>query len=132
MSEEVLRNDWVDMALGPLPVGAILQCLGIELPPGEVMFYAHAQKHTFDGKPERHVCLPHLKATVAAPSYVGQQPDHKFKGFDLVYSCPEGLIVLVAIGLKIRRGVYPAKSTYPLKRDALLRRVRVGTTVQVR
>jgi hypothetical protein len=53
--------EWEDTSFGPLPVEAVLKCLGLDLKPGEVMFYAHAQKHTFDKKPERHgICWPHL------------------------------------------------------------------------
>ena len=52
------------MALGSLPIAAILQCLGLKLLPGEVMFYTHAQKYTFEDRPERRVCLPHLKQAI--------------------------------------------------------------------
>jgi hypothetical protein len=131
MSEETTEDEWIDMALGPLPIAAILQCLGLKLLPGEVMFYAHAQRHTFEGRPERRVCLPHLKEAIATPSHIGQQPGYEADSVDLVYSCPDGLIILIAISMRIKRGLYPMKSTYPLKIGALRRRTEVGTTKAV-
>jgi hypothetical protein len=72
--------------------------------------------------------LPHLEQAIAKPSHVGQQPGYEADSIDLVYCCPDGLIILIAISLKIKKGLYPMKSTYPLKIGTLHRRLRVGTT----
>jgi hypothetical protein len=71
------EDEWQDRLLGPLPIDAILKCLGLQLKPGEVMFYAHAQRHTFEGRPERRICLPHLERAIATPMHVGQQPGYE-------------------------------------------------------
>jgi hypothetical protein len=121
--------EWKDMPLGKLPAEAIAECLGIHLYAGEVMFYAHAQKHTFEKKPERNgICMPNIEMAIAQPTHVGQQPGYEDKGFDLVCVVDDGPIVLVALSLRIRRGIYPVMSTYPLPRGTLERRLRVGTT----
>src|SRR5690242_964721 len=93
------NDNWIDRVLGPLPKDAILKCLGLDLKPGSLMFYAHAQKHTFNERPERNVCIPHLEQAVATPSHIGQQPGYEADSFDLVYTCPDGLIVLVAVSM---------------------------------
>src|SRR5258708_17096427 len=94
------EDNWQDMSLGTITVAAILKCLGLTLRPGEVRFYAHAQKHTFEGRPERRVCLPQHKQAIAAPSHVGQQPGYEADSIYLVYSCPDGLIILIAISMR--------------------------------
>lgn len=128
MSKGALNDDWRDQSFGPLPAAVIEKCLGLKLKPGEVFFYSHAKKHTFDGRPERRVCLPYLQAAISDPTYVGQQPGYEADSFDLVYVTPNGLIVLVAMSMRLRKGIYPIKSVYPLKKDTLQRRLRVGTT----
>jgi hypothetical protein len=125
------EDQWQDQILGPLPTAAILNCLGLQLKPGLVMFYAHAQKHTFEGRPERHVCVPHLERVIASPTHVGQQPGYEGDSFDLVCVLPDGLIVLVGISMRIKKGLYPIKSTYPLKAGALQNRVKFGTTKSI-
>jgi hypothetical protein len=124
-------DNWQDARLGLLPVAVVLKCLGLTLKPGEVMFYAHAQKHTFTDRPERHICIPHLEQAIASPTHVGQQPGYEGDSFDLVCVLPDGLIVLVAISMKIKKGLYPIKSAYPLNTGALHRRIRKGTTKAV-
>jgi hypothetical protein len=122
------EGKWEDALLGPLPIAAVLKCLGLTLKPGDVMFYAHAQKHTFTNKPERHVCIPHLARVIASCTHVGQQPGYEGDSFDLVCVLPDGLIVLVAISMRIKKGLYPMKSTYPLKQATLQNRIKAGTT----
>lgn len=122
------EDNWQDVSFGPLPVAAVLKCLDLALKPGEVMFYAHAQKHTFTDRPERHICIPHLEQAIAFPTHVGQQPGYEGNSFDLVCVLPDGLIVLVAISMRIKKGLYPMKSTYPLKQATLQNRIRAGTT----
>ena len=119
MSKGPLNDDWRDQYLGLLPIDFIEKCLGLQLKPGKVVFYAHAKKHTFDGRPERRVCLPYLEAAISNPTYVGQQPGYEADSFDLVYIAPNGLIVLVAISMRIKKGIYPIKSAYPLRQDTL-------------
>lgn len=128
MMDKEADPEWFDRRLGALPTAAIAQCLELNLLPGEVMFYAHAQRHTFEGRPERLICLPHLEQVIALPSHVGQQPGYEADSIDLVYTCPDGLIVLIAISMRIKKGLYPVKSVYPLKVGTLNRRVEVGTT----
>jgi hypothetical protein len=125
------EDNWQDMPLGPLPVAAILKCLGLALKPGEVMFYAHAQQHTFTGRPERHICIPHLERVIASPTHIGQQPGYEADSFDLVCVVPDGPIVLVGISMRIKKGIYPMKSTYPLKVGTLQNRVKFGTTKSI-
>jgi hypothetical protein len=110
MSEEVPQDEWSDMALGPLPTAAVIQCLGLKLLPGEVVFYAHAQRHTFEGEPERHICIPHLGRVIASPTHVGQQPGYEADSIDLVCAITGGPIVLVGISMRIKNGIYPIKS----------------------
>lgn len=116
------------MALGPLPIEAVAQCLGLNLKAGDVMFYAHAQRHTFKGKPERNICIPHIQTVISTPTHVGQQPGYEGDSFDLVCVLPSGLIVIAGISMKIKKGLYPLKSVYPLKKVTLENRVIAGTT----
>lgn len=128
---------WHTIYLGPLPVEKIHRCLGIELAPVEVVFWAHRQEHAFEVEPYRvQICGPHYKATVADPSRIGQQPRHKAKGFELVKVVSvRGPIILLGIGLKVvksrGRSLYVVLSTYPLPRASWERRIRKGTTFVV-
>jgi hypothetical protein len=120
---------WEDASFGPLPVEAIEKALGLKLKAGTVVFYAHAQKHAFKKKPDRYdICWKHITTAVSNPTHVGQQPGYEQKGFDLVCQIPSGPIVLVAIRLKPKKGIYAMKSAYPLPPHSLARRIRVGTT----
>jgi hypothetical protein len=125
------EDEWEDRLLGPLPINAILKCLGLQLKPGEVMFFAHAQRHTFEGRPERRICLPHLERAIATPTHVGQQPGYEADSLDLVCAIPGGPIVLVAISMRIKKGLYPMKSVYPLRAATLKNRVKAGTTILI-
>lgn len=128
MNEE---DNWIDLALGPMPIAAVLKCLGLKLLPGEVMFYAHAQRHTFKGKPERNICIPHLATVVANPTHVGQQPGYEADSIHLICAIPGGPIVLAGISMKIKKGLYPMKSVYPLRAATLKNRVEGGTTILI-
>ncbi len=123
---------WKTITLGPLPFDIINHHLGLTLVAGDVVFFGHAQKHAFEPAPHRHpICMPHLADVVANPTHVGQQPGHIGKGFDLVRVIVGGPIILIGIGLvplKKRGGVYTVKSTYPIDRNTLARRLRLGTT----
>jgi hypothetical protein len=132
MSEEDQQEEqWQDLALGPLPVGAIFECLGLKLLEGEVMFYAHAQRHTFKDKPERKICIPHLQRVIANPTHVGQQQGYEADSIDLVCAIPGGPIVLAGISMRIKKGLYPLKSVYPLRAITLKNRVDKGTTILI-
>ncbi|MDQ8730546.1 hypothetical protein [Bradyrhizobium sp. LHD-71] len=121
--------EWKDTIFGAMPIEAVKKCLDLEIKPGEVMFYAHAQKHTFEKVPERHgICWQHIKRVIASPTHVGQQDGYQADSIDLVCEIPGGPIVLVAISLRIKKGIYPIKSVYPLKPNSLSRRVKIGTT----
>jgi hypothetical protein len=131
MSEDTADEEWVDISLGAMPIAAVLQCLGLKLKVGEVIFYTHAQRHTFQGKPERNICIPHLARVIANPTHVGQQPGYEADSIHLVCEIPGGPIVLVAISMKIKKGLYPVKSAYPLRTATLRNRVSAGTTILI-
>jgi hypothetical protein len=125
---------WTTLNMGPLPVGLVQRCLGIELPPGLVEFSAHAQEHAFTKEPAREpVCRPHLLDVVARPTHIGQEPGYVGDAFYLVRQVPgNGPIVLVAIGLKpLRSRMYGVRSTYPLDLGTLQRRIRRLTCVPI-
>ncbi len=90
-------------------------------------FSIAAQKHAMTRHPsEYELCVPHLAQAVANPTYVGQAPDHKNKGFELVLHVQkDSLIVLIAIHFKpSKNGVYIVKSCYPINASTLDRRLR--------
>lgn len=59
MGEWIDERVWQTIYLGPLPTEKIRHCLGIELAPAEVVFWAHGQKHAFKEKPDREpICSP--------------------------------------------------------------------------
>jgi len=106
----------------------------LNLPAGPVQFSIAAQKHALGNHPDAfHVCEPFLAETVASPTYVGQGPEHKNKGFELVLSVKQkSLLVLVAIHLKpMKDGTYIVKSAYPINSGTLERRLRKGFLVKV-
>lgn len=134
MDATLAHIEWKAIALGPLPVMIINRCLRLELRAGDVMFSADAQKHAYKRKPERYpICCPHYQDVIASPTHVGQQPGYEDDGFDLVKIMPGGTIILMGIGLRPMRksGIYTVRSVYPLDKNTLERRVRVGTTMVV-
>ena len=125
---------WKTLHLGPLCVSEINRYLGLNLSPGNVVFFWHAQKHSFKNKPHREpICAPHYKSAILNPTHVGQQPNHIGKGFDLVYrSGPAAPIILLGINLKPLKGtLYTVKSAYPIPLDTLERRIRIKTTFEI-
>lgn len=99
------------------------------LPEGQVSFTIPAQKHAWKSHPDTFLsCLPYLSQTVVDPTHVGQSPKHLNQGFELVRELKAvGLIVLVAVLVKPVAGeFYLVKSTYPIDRDKLERRLRKG------
>src|SRR5690349_6320665 len=109
---------WHTLRVGQLPLQEVAK-IGLNLEAGEVIFYAHAMKHTFEKQPwRRPICWPYLQLAVANPTHVGQQPKPAGTGFDLGYKLDDGQVVLVCISLTpAKKGVgvtYPVTSSYPL------------------
>lgn len=121
-----------NLTLGDLPA-SLLEKAGLNLPVRPVRFTIAAQKHAISSHPrEFDICLPHLHEIVAAPTYVGQGPEHKNKGFELVLSVKKGrLLILLALHIKPVAGAYIVKSIYPIERNKLERRLRKGFLVEV-
>lgn len=119
-------NKLKPMRLGPLPVELIAK-IGLKVEPGEVIFSISAQKHAISRHPEEYaLCLPHLTNAIISPTHIGQAPDHKNVGIELIYEhVEEKVIILVAVHLEANEdGSYIVKSTYPIDRNKLERRVR--------
>jgi hypothetical protein len=129
----IIRRKFKALTLGELP----LECLekaGLKLAAGSVHFSIAAQKHALSHHGDDfYLCEPFLAETVASPTYAGQGPDHKGKGFELVlHTRRRDLIVLVAIHLKpTKAGTYIVKSAYPINSNTLKRRLRKGFLVKV-
>jgi hypothetical protein len=131
MDASLADIEWRTIVLGPLPIMTVNRCLGLELRAGDVMFTADAQKHAFGKKPERYsICNEHCPAVISAPTHIGQQPGYESEGFDLVKIVDDGPIILMGIGLHPTKkgGFYTVQSIYPIDRNTLQRRIRVGTT----
>ncbi|MDQ0457967.1 hypothetical protein [Rhizobium paknamense] len=119
-------NRLTQLKLGPLPVEH-LKKFGIVAAPGEVIFTVAAQKHAIKGHAQEFaLCLRYIERAVQSPTYVGQGPQHKNRGVELIYEhVIDKVIILVAIHLeKTEHGLYIVKSTYPISKDKLERRVR--------
>lgn len=119
-------NKLSPLNLGPLPVDK-LKAFGIDADIGDVIFSIAAQRHAIRGHAEEYtLCLPYLERTVQTPTHVGQAPDHKNVGIELIYEhIADKVIVLVAVHLEPREdGTYIVKSAYPINRDKLERRIR--------
>lgn len=101
--------------LGFLPVETINATLGTELAPGRVRLSRQAHRHMAeDHAADYAACLTALPVAVAAPSFVGQAPNHG-RNFELLrrIARPDGKIVLVAIGLEPdEAGDYRVRSCY--------------------
>lgn len=120
------KNDLKPLLLGSLPV-ASLKRAGIDAKEGDVVFSIAAQKHAISRHAEEFdICQPYLEAAVKSPTHIGQAPEHKDVGFELIYEHKtESVIVLVAVHLEPKKdGTYIVKSAYPINRDKLERRVR--------
>ena len=124
---------WKTIRLGPLCVAHVNRLLGLALAPGVVVFFPDRQEHAFGDEPHRHpICSPHLADVVSIPTHVGQQPKYIGKAFELVRAVASGEIVLLAIRLRpTRGGVYKVKTTYPIDRNTLERRIRIRTLFEI-
>ncbi|MCM2294421.1 hypothetical protein NAC44_19015 [Allorhizobium sp. BGMRC 0089] len=119
-------NKLTPLRLGPLPIDK-LKDFGILTPPGEVIFTVAAQKHAIKGHAaEFALCLRYIERAVQTPTYVGQAPQHKNLGVELIYEhVVDRVIILVAVHLEqTPEGFYIVKSTYPISKDKLERRIR--------
>jgi hypothetical protein len=119
-------NKLTPLKLGPLPVET-LKAFGIKAAPGEVVFTVAAQKHAIKGHAEEFaLCLRYIDRAVQSPTHVGQAPQHKDVGVELIYEhVVDKVIILVAVHLEqTKDGNYIVKSTYPIARDKLERRIR--------
>lgn len=129
-----MKDDpWKTIHLGPLPVAAINRHLGLNLAPGNVVFFAHTQEHALERQPgRRHICFPHLGDVVADPTHVGQKEQHKGESFHLIRVVVGGPIILLGIRLKpLKSGVYTAKTTHPLKQKDLEAHLRKKISFQI-
>ncbi|YBV93986.1 hypothetical protein M1D80_04875 (plasmid) [Phyllobacteriaceae bacterium JZ32] len=119
-------NKLTPLNLGPLPVEK-LKDFGVIAAPGDVVFTVAAQKHAIKGHAEEFaLCLRYLDRAVQTPTHVGQAPQHKDVGIELIYEhAVDKVIILVAVHLvQTADGNYIVKSTYPIARDKLERRIR--------
>ncbi|WP_156382008.1 MULTISPECIES: hypothetical protein [unclassified Aureimonas] len=119
-------NKLTPLNLGPLPVDK-LKDFGIVAAPGDVIFTVAAQKHAIKGHAQEFaLCLRYLDRAVQTPTHVGQAPQHKGVGVELIYEhVMDKVIILVAVHLELTpAGTYIVKSTYPIARDKLERRIR--------
>lgn len=121
-----------NLMLGDLPA-SLLARAGLNLPVRPIRFTIAAQKHAISGHPQEFdTCLPYLRDVVASPTYVGQGPEHRNKGFELVLSVKKGsLLILLALHIKPVAGAYIVKSVYPIDKNKLERRLRKGFLVKV-
>lgn len=121
-----------NLVLGDLPTDCLAKA-GLDLEPRPVRFTIAAQKHAVSSHPhEFDLCQPYLAEIIASPTYVGQAPDHKNKGFELVLSAQSGgLLILLAVHIKPVDGAYIVKSVYPINQNKLERRLRKGFLIKV-
>ncbi|WP_037377574.1 hypothetical protein [Sinorhizobium americanum] len=120
------RDKLKPLVLGKLPIDALKKA-GIAVGGGDVVFSIAAQKHAISRHAhEFKMCRPYLALAVNSPTHVGQGPEHKNLGFELIYEQVDGdIIVLVAVHLEPRSdGTYIVKSAYPINRNTLERRIR--------
>ena len=114
------RTSYPALDLGPLPVDAINRALGTELEPGNARLSRRAHRHIAEDHPEDYpACLQALRSgqVIAAPTYVGQAPDHS-RNFEMIRRIGrrDGKVVLVAIGLEQDAdGYYSVRSCYLLE-----------------
>lgn len=119
------RDKLKPLVLGKLPIDALKRA-GIAVGDGDVIFSIAAQRHAISRHAhEFEMCRPYLSLAVGSPTHVGQGPEHKNLGFELIYEHVDGnTIVLVAVHLEPRLdGTYIVKSAYPINRDKLERRI---------
>ena len=111
--------------LGPLPVDAINLARGTEMLPGRASLSSQAHKHiAIDHPADYAICLAHLAATIASPTFVGQAPGHT-RNFEMVrrIGLADGRLVLVAIGIeRDRSGTYAVRSCYLIKPETVQQR----------
>lgn len=129
MTKPIPVPQFTSIILGPLPHEMVATALGTIVAEGVVQFTASAQMHAF--KEHAHdfmICQPYLAQAIAVPTYIGQRPHHKAKGFEHVLRVSHaGIFVLVAITLRPSNGgVYFVKSVYPIGQATVLNRVGKG------
>ena len=115
--------------LGPLPVDAINCALGTELEPGHARLSRTAHKHrAVDHPVEYPVCIAEIAAAIAAPTFIGQAPEHG-RNFEMIRRIgrTDGSAVLVAVGLEPdRSGDYKVLTCYLLAADKMEERRQKG------
>lgn len=134
LKKPIIRPTFTPLNLGPLPCEILKRCLGLTLADGEVYFSIPAQRHAFDSHPDTYLSTaPFISAAVELPTHVGQAPQHKRSGFELIKEVPhEQLIMLMAVHLTpTNQGVYYVKSVYPIDHNKLSRRLRKGWVIKV-
>lgn len=99
------------LILGALPVEMIKATIGLDLPPGEVVFSRAAQKHAEKRHPKDYpLCLPHMGGLVLSPLYIGD--DHRNAGIELVGRIPNGNMLIAVCIEPDKDGQYPVCSVY--------------------
>ncbi len=115
--------------LGPLPVDLINAALNTELEPGYARLSRTAHRHmATDHAADYPVCIAEIAATIAAPTFIGQAPEHG-RNFEMVRRIgrADGSAVLVAIGLEPDdRGDYRVRTCYLLEAGKVEDRRRQG------
>jgi len=115
--------------LGPFPVDVINDALGTELDAGNARLSRTAHRHIAEDHPADYaVCMAHMAAVIAAPTYIGQAPRHG-SYFEMIKRVSVGkeAAVLVAIGLEPdERGAYRIVSSYLLGAEEIERKRAAG------
>jgi hypothetical protein len=100
--------------LGPLPVEAINAVLGTELEDGHAWLSETAHMHMArDHAADYPVCIAHLADTIAAPTFIGQDPSHGGNFVLVKRVLPDGRGVLAAVALEPNsQGNYNVRTAY--------------------
>jgi hypothetical protein len=129
----VAKIQFENIDLGPLPIGEVNKCLGLELKSGNVRFSGIAQFHAFERHPnDFELCLQHIQRITLEPNFIGRGPN-QVDGFELIGKVPNhDKHILVAVKCRINSdGFYEVASTYRIDTYTVRRRLRKGFLIEV-
>lgn len=133
---KITKPRFKSLVLGHLPHDDVARAIGVPVAPGIVRCSAGAQLHAYARHGEQFlVCHAYLAQTVTAPTYIGQGPSHRDRGFEMILDvagpADRSLNVLVAVGLRpVGLGVYGVYSCYPIDSASISRRLRKGFLIR--